>query len=79
MNDQPIIASATKKPLLMTYQELRKTLVPFCKGKKPLLDMINDIWKISTPTPDIRNNGMVKIIFPRYFEQFVRLCMKENG
>lgn len=63
----------------MTYQELKKTLVPFCKGKKPLLDMINDIWNISTPTPNFKDNQLVKIVFPKYFEQFVRLCLKENG
>lgn len=79
MNDQLITASSGKKPLLMTYAELRKTLVPFCKGKKPLLDMINDIWKISTPTPNFRNGSVIKIVFPKYFEQFVHLCMKENG
>ena len=79
MNDQPIIASQNKQPLLMTYQELKKTLVPFCKGKRPLIDMINDIWNISTPTPNFKDNQLVKIVFPKYFEQFVRLCLKENG
>ena len=79
MNEQIITASAGKKPLLMTYSELRKALEPFCKGKKPLLDMIKDLWKASTPTPNLRNNQQVRIIHPKLFEQFTRLVAKENG
>ena len=79
MNDQVITASHNKKPLLMTYQDLRKSLVPFCKGKKPLLEMINDLWKASTPTPNLRNNQQVRIIHPKLFEQFTKLVAKENG
>lgn len=79
MNDQVITASANKKPLLMTYPELYKALSQFCKGKKPLLDMIKDLWLASTPTPDMRNKHQVKIIHPKLFEQFTRLVAKENG
>lgn len=79
MNDQVITASANKKPLLMTYGELKKALVPFCKDKRPLVDMITDLWKASTPTPNLRNNQQVRIIHPKLFEQFTRLVAKENG
>lgn len=79
MNDQVITASANKKPLLMTYGELKKALVPFCKDKRPLVDMIIDLWKSSTPTPNLRNNQQVRIIHPKLFEQFTRLVAKENG
>ena len=61
MNDQVITASANKKPLLMTYGELKKALVPFCKDKRPLVDMIIDLWKSSTPTPNLRNNQQVRM------------------
>lgn len=63
----------------MTYQELHKALSQFCKGKKPLLDMIKDLWNVSTPTPQMRNNHQVKIIHPKLLEQFTRLVAKENG
>lgn len=79
MNEQIITASTNKKPLLMTYPELYKALNQFCKGKKPLLDMIVDLWKASTPTPNFRNHQQVKIIHPKLFEQFTRLVAKENG
>lgn len=67
------------QPLLMTYQELRKTLIPYCKGKRPLLDMIRDIWNSSTPQPQRVNNQVVKMILPTHFKQFTELCIKENG
>lgn len=63
----------------MTYGELKKALVPFCKDKRPLIDMIIDLWKASTPTPNLRNNQQVRIIHPKLFEQFTRLVAKENG
>lgn len=63
----------------MTYPELYKALSKFCKGKKSLLDMIRDLWKASTPTPNLRNNQQVRIIHPKLFEQFTRLVAKENG
>lgn len=73
MNEQP------KQPLVMTYNELRKTLVPFCKGKKPLLDMINDIWNSATPQPQLIQGRIVKMIFPGHFEKFINLLIQENG
>ena len=79
MNEQIITASANKQPLLLTYQELYKALSQFCKGKKPLLDMIKDLWKASTPTPNLKNNQQVKIIHPKLFEQFTKMVAKENG
>lgn len=79
MNEKIITASADKKPLLMTYSELRKALEPFCKGKKPLLDMIKDLWNASTPTPNYKKLEVIKIIHPKLFEQFTRLVAKENG
>jgi len=79
MNEQIITASANKQPLQMTYSELQKALVPYCKGKKPLLDMITDLWKASTPTPNYKKLELIKIIHPKLFEQFTRLVAKENG
>lgn len=79
MNEQIITASANKKPLLMTYSELYKALSQFCKGKKPLLDMIKDLWNASTPTPNLRKNQQVRIIHPKLFEQFTKMVAKENG
>ncbi len=79
MNDQIITASTNKQPLQMTYSELQKALVPFCKGKKPLLDMIKDLWNASTPTPNLKKNQQVKIIHPKLFEQFTKMVAKENG
>ena len=63
----------------MTYQELRNTLVPFCKGKKPLLDMIKDIWNSATPQPQRVKGQLVKMILPKQFQEFTTLCLKENG
>lgn len=68
-----------EQPLLMTYQELRKTLVPYCKGKKPLLDMIRDIWNSAIPQPHLVKGQQVKMIKPGHFKQFAELCLKENG
>lgn len=79
MNEPLITASANKKPLLMTYGELKKALLPFCKDKRPLVDMIIDLWKASTPTPNLKKNQQVRIIHPKLFEQFTRLVAKENG
>jgi len=79
VNEQLITASANKQPLQMTYSELQKALVPFCKNKLPLVAMIHDLWKASTPTPSLRNNQQVRIIHPKLFEQFTRLVAKENG
>lgn len=72
-------STLTKKPLLMTYKLLRKTLIPYCKGKKPLLDMINDIWNVGVPQPTGYNGQIVKMIYPQHLEGFARLCLKENG
>ena len=77
--NEVIPASVTKKPLLLTYQQLRTVLTPYCKGKKPLLDMIRDIWNSSVPTPNVYKNQLVKMIYPQHFEQFVRLCVQENS
>jgi hypothetical protein len=63
----------------MTYQELQNTLVPFCKGKKTLLDMIKDIWKGATPQPNLVNRQTVKMILPKQLRTFTALCLKENG
>ena len=68
------------QPLLMTYLELRKTLIPFCKGKKALIDGINDIWKSAIPQPNTTYHGkIVKMILPSQFKEFTQLCLKENG
>lgn len=79
MNEQIITATANKKPLLLTYTELNKALSHFCKGKKPLLDMIKDLWNVSTPTPNFRNHQQIRIIHPKLFEQFTKMVAKENG
>lgn len=80
MNEQ-VISAYTSKPLMLTYVQLRKVLVPFCKGKKPLLDMINDIWNSSIPQPnaDLKTGQQLKMVFPQHFVGFARLCLKENG
>ena len=67
------------QPLLMTYLELRKTLIPFCKGKRNLIDGINDIWKSAIPQPNLINGKSVKMILPSQFKEFTQLCLKENG
>lgn len=67
------------QPLLMTYQELRKTLIPYCKGKKALLDDVKDIWNSATPQPQRIKGQIVKMILPKQFQEFARLCIKENG
>ena len=66
-------------PLMMTYRMLRKSLVPFCHGKKALLDCIDDIWKDATPVPQKLNGSVVKIIFPKHFFSFVAAVKKEVG
>lgn len=63
----------------MTYNELRKTLIPFCKGKKPLLDLVKDMWKEATPQPGLIKGQFVKMILPKQFQEFTALCLKENG
>ena len=67
------------KPLIMSYDELCKTLLPYCYGKKPLIDMINDIWKASIPQPSLLNGKHVRMIFSSHFKQFAELALKENG
>lgn len=66
-------------PLLMTYGELVKTLVPYCQGKKPLIDMIGDIWKAAIPQPNLINGKQVRMINEKQFREFAALVLKENG
>lgn len=77
--DQPIPASQNKQPLLVTLPLLKKSFAPFCKGKKPLLDMIVDIWNAGIPQPQTHNGQLVKMIYPQHLEQFTRQVAKENG
>jgi len=63
----------------MTYAEWRKTLLPYCKGKKTLLDGINDLWKVAIPQPQTLKGQQVKMILPKHFQEFVSMCLKENG
>jgi len=67
-----------KKPLVLTLAMLRKILLPFTKGKKPLIDNIMDIWNSAIPTPNVHNGQIVKIIYPEHFLAFVQLAEKEN-
>ena len=67
------------RPLLMSYDELCKTLLPYCAGKKPLIDMINDIWKSAVPQPNLINGKHVRMIFNNQFRDFAQLVLKENG
>lgn len=76
MNELP---KQNKQPLLMTYQEWYKTVVPYCANKKPLLDGIKDIWNTAIPQPQKVKGHTVKMILPKHIEDFVRLCAKENG
>lgn len=66
-------------PLLMTYGELVKTLAPYCQGKKPLIDMIGDIWKAAIPQPNLINGKQVRMINEKQFREFAALVLKENG
>lgn len=63
----------------MTYTEWYRTLIPFCHGKKHLIDGIKDIWKSAIPQPQKIKNQVVKMILPKHFEEFTKLCAKENG
>lgn len=63
----------------MTLPQLKKTLEPYCKGKKVLLDMVQDIWNSAIPTPNSYNGQWLKIIYPEHFEKFIELSNKENG
>ena len=66
-------------PLLMTYGELVKTLAPYCQGKKPLIDMISDMWKAAIPQPNLINGKQVRMINEKQFREFAALVLKENG
>ena len=68
-----------KQPLIMSRQELFKTLLPFTEGKKVLIDMIQDIWNSSVPQPSKVNGQFVRMIFPKHWEDFTKLVAKENG
>lgn len=57
----------------------RRTLLPYCRGKKHLLDGINDLWKGCVPTPNYHRHGVVKIVLPTTILQFVELAQTENG
>ena len=72
--------SGQPKPLLMTNLMLKKALMPFTKRRQVLIDYIDDIWMMGTPTPNvIGGNQSVKIIFPQHFLQFVEEAGKMNG
>jgi len=64
------------KPLLMTKQMLKKSLMPFTMRRQVLIDYIDDIWMMGTPTP---NSTQVKIIFPQHFLRFVEEAGTMNG
>jgi hypothetical protein len=78
MNSQ-LPSSNNRKPLIVTYPLLRKIFVPYCKGKKPLLDAINDIWNTAVPQPQMYKGQVLKMIFPQHIDEFVKLLVKENG
>lgn len=67
---------AAKQPLMMTFQQLSAVLTPYTKGKKRLVDNIKEIWKISTPAPQLYQDQIIKIIEPKYLEEFARLCLE---
>lgn len=75
MNSIESIGAVEPQPLLMSYQALKKALLPFCCGKKVLEKEIDDIWASATPIP----NSKERIVFPAHFMQFTKSCMKENG
>jgi hypothetical protein len=77
MNLQP--TTDNKQPVMLTWVGLKQTLYPYCKGKRALYDMVADLWKVSTPTPNLVNGSIVKIILPQQFKAFVELALKENG
>ena len=67
------------KPLLMTKQMLKKSLMPFTMRRQVLIDYIDDIWMMGTPTPNSINGNQVKIIFPQHFLRFVEEAGTMNG
>jgi len=79
ITEQTVFTSIDKRPILMTYPLLRKTLVPYCKGKTHLLHGILDLWQVGVPQPQTHNGQIVKMLYPNMFVEFARLCMKENG
>ena len=63
------------KPLLMSFAQLEKTLLPYCYGKKVTIQGIKDIWASATPIP----NSNRRIILPKHFMDFIQIAVKENA
>lgn len=63
-------------PLLMNYAQLEKTLLPYCYGKKMLIQAIKDIWASAIPIP---HSATVRMIMPKHFIQFIDVAVKENA
>jgi len=60
----------------MNFPQLEKTLLPYCYGKRVLIQAIKDIWASATPMP---NSSSIRIIMPKHFYDFVNIAVKENA
>jgi hypothetical protein len=49
------------QPLIMTYKQLEKALLPYCYAYKWGRDTIHDLWKMGAPMPD---GGGARLILP---------------
>ena len=63
-------------PIVMNYSQLEKTLLPYCYGKRILIQAIKDIWASATPMP---NSSSIRIIMPKHFYDFINIAVQENG
>lgn len=64
------------QPLLMNFNQLEKTLIPYCFGNRRLIQSIKDIWASAIPIP---NSASVRMIMPKHFYDFIEVAVKENA
>ena len=70
----------TLPPLIMTYDQLLKTLGPITFGYKWGEETIRDLWLLGAPTPDSGPTTIDKrIVFPSQLSKWLEDVLRRQG